>query len=155
MNCNLTARTGARGKVPFFCDNPQEIVRTALSEIGPEKAYWLLSAYGAKRARRALNAEESAAKEAYAEALTQECRMVNAPIIKGFDAFDVEAAVDAARELSATEQRIYLALNAMDAINEGRTPSEEECAALQAMDATEIELWRLAGFEVAGPEEDS
>lgn len=123
----------------------QLIAKKALSWLWLPELERLISAHGAEREGRELSGEESAAKQAYTQALTRECRWAGYPSIAGFEgALDIREAIG--RVVRVSDEELGLAIRAMEARQEGRTAAQDESVALQKWHAEWIRLLRLAGF---------
>jgi len=123
----------------------QLIAKNALVFLWRPELEQLISAHGAEREGRDLSEAESAAKQAYTQALTGECRRAGYPSIKGFEgALDIREAFPCV--LRVSDKELQLTKGALIAAQEGRTATQDESAALQKCNAEWIRLLRLAGF---------
>ena len=143
---NLLQRIGAlERKRTAKRKDRQSIAEKALTWLWLPQLEQLISAHGAEREGRDLSEAESAAKLAYTQALTRECRWAGYPSIEGFEgALDICEAFPCVLQVS--DEEFELAIRASRAAQEGRTATQEESAALQKHNAEWIRLWRLAGF---------
>ncbi len=132
----------------------QKIAEAALDRLEDRHTEPFVSAFGADREGRALTGDESAARQAYRELLTQECRSNGYSSVAGFeDALPIRLAVIRAlirtefvRSLSYSEWD--LVDSAAKALEEGRDATPEEAALLQKWMAEDRRLSRLAGLDV-------
>ncbi len=136
----------------------RQIVESALRQLEDRHMEPLVIAVRAEREGRALSADESAAKQAYREVLTQECRSNGYSSVAGFeDALDLKLVVMYAMAdriaSSMSLQELDLVESAAKAPNKGRAVTPEEAAALQKWMAESNRLDRLAGFDVPADEE--
>jgi hypothetical protein len=116
-----------------------------MGSLWPNDAEDLLRAYGAERAGRPLTESEAEVKKRLAEAVARECRWVGIPTITVVDLTPyLREAFFKASCLPMKD--LDLCLTGLRAIEEGRTPSEEELAAFQAHNAETERLGLLAGF---------
>jgi len=114
------------------------------------------SAIGAEREGRDLSEEESAARRAYEEALTRKCRTAGYPSSKGFKgALSIGDALSDAMAMSFFREELELAMRAGEAEAEGRSATQEESAALQAINVQRSRLIRLAAIPPESTPEDS
>ena len=136
------ARSAAR-------DDRQAIATRALNGLWQPQMEGLIGAFGAQREGRELSADESAAKQAYAEALTRECRLAGYASSEGFeDALDIREAMNRVVALRMSRSGVELALRALEAQEEGLVATQEESDALQRCNGERFQLGRLAGFRV-------
>jgi hypothetical protein len=105
----------------------------------------LLRAYGAERAGRPLTESEAEVKKKLAEAVAPECRWVGIPTITVPDLTPYlrEAFFKASR---LPTEDLDLCVSGLDAVREGRTPSDQELAAFGAHNAETERLGRPADF---------
>jgi len=121
------------------------IAEKALTWLGPPQVEQLLSALGAEREGRDLSESESAAKQAYKQAVIRECTWAGYPYIEGSEgALDIGTAIW--KGLKVSDEELKLAISAGEAFHENRAASQEECAAVLALDAELDRCARLAGF---------
>ena len=136
------ARSAAR-------DDRQAVANRALRRLRQPELEGVIGAFGAEREGRDLSADESAAKQSYTEALTRECRLAGYASSGGFkDAFHIPGAIIMALAGQMSDSELSVAIRAKEALQEGRTPSPEESAALQTWDAQWARLTLLAGLPV-------
>jgi hypothetical protein len=129
-------------------DAGQAIANNALVALGSEEVELLISAWGAERAGRELTERESAARQAYTQALRREdqwTRLVPATRSEHCSYIRHAILITVARRCSL--EKLELVRSAWCATQQGDQPTEQESAAVQ-MYVSEMErLCHLAGFE--------
>jgi hypothetical protein len=132
---------------PAACQDRRVIATRALDRLWPSEVESLIGACGAEREARQLRTEESAAKQAYMEALTRECRWAGYPSIEGFeDALDICDAMHIVLALRMSGPGLEFAERALEAQQRGLAATQEESTALQMCNTEWTRLWRLAGM---------
>jgi hypothetical protein len=145
---NLCRRIEALEKVGCAKrDVHQQIAEKAMSWLWPDDAEQLIRAYGADRVGRPLTERESQAKKKYAEAVERECRWARLRSTPGLDLTRyIGHAFVCVLAFRLSSEELGLCLSGVRAPQEGRTPTEQESAAIQTHNSELERLRLLAGI---------